>query len=121
MYDAARSYLEIPQRINLLNTRVAVRACALSLLCTFPLTCIQVLQDMLQLLKETVSSRHAERLEQIVIALIVVEISSVHLLHLADISSPYFYSTWHHDYYCGPSGVVEPFNVVISNAIGWSL
>lgn len=30
---------------------------------------------MLQLLKETVSSRHAERLEQIVIALIVVEIS----------------------------------------------
>ena len=29
---------------------------------------------MLQLLKETVSSRHAERLEQIVIALIVVEI-----------------------------------------------
>lgn len=34
----------------------------------------QVLQDMLQLLKETVSSRHAERLEQIVIALIAVEI-----------------------------------------------
>ncbi|KAH9923299.1 hypothetical protein B0H21DRAFT_814964 [Amylocystis lapponica] len=54
LYDAARSYLEIPQRINLLNTRV--------------------LQDMLQLLKETVSSRHAERLEQIVIALIAVEI-----------------------------------------------
>lgn len=39
----------------------------------FPLDS-QVLQDMLQLLKETVSSRHAERLEQIVIALIVVEI-----------------------------------------------
>jgi len=56
LYDAARSYLEIPQRINLLNTRV------------------EVLQDMLQLLKETVSSRHAERLETIVIALIVVEI-----------------------------------------------
>jgi hypothetical protein len=35
----------------------------------------QVLQDMLQLLKESVSSRHAERLEQIVIALIVIEIS----------------------------------------------
>lgn len=34
----------------------------------------QVLQDMLQLLKETVSSRHAERLETIVIWLIVVEI-----------------------------------------------
>ena len=25
LYDAARSYLEIPQRINLLNTRVEVR------------------------------------------------------------------------------------------------
>ncbi|KII91211.1 hypothetical protein PLICRDRAFT_173101 [Plicaturopsis crispa FD-325 SS-3] len=56
LYDAARSYLEIPQRINLLNTRV------------------EVLQDMLQLLKESVSSRHAERLEQIVIALIGIEI-----------------------------------------------
>ncbi|KZT28104.1 DUF155-domain-containing protein [Neolentinus lepideus HHB14362 ss-1] len=56
LYDAARSYLEIPQRINLLNTRV------------------EVLQDMLQLLKESVSSQHAERLEQIVIALIGVEI-----------------------------------------------
>jgi len=56
LYDAARSYLEIPQRINLLNTRV------------------QVLQDMLQLLKESVSSQQAERLERIVIALIGVEI-----------------------------------------------
>ncbi|CCL99102.1 uncharacterized protein FIBRA_01116 [Fibroporia radiculosa] len=58
LYDAARDYLEIPQRIDLLNTRV------------------EVLQDMLQLLKETVSSRHAERLEQIVIALIAVEIGA---------------------------------------------
>ncbi|KDQ60179.1 hypothetical protein JAAARDRAFT_191579 [Jaapia argillacea MUCL 33604] len=56
LYEAARSYLEIPQRINLLNTRV------------------EVLQDMLQLLKESVSSQHSERLEQIVIALIGVEI-----------------------------------------------
>ncbi|KAH8115944.1 DUF155-domain-containing protein [Phellopilus nigrolimitatus] len=56
LYEAARSYLEIPQRVNLLNTRV------------------EVLQDMLQLLKESVSSRHSERLEQIVIALIGVEI-----------------------------------------------
>ncbi|RDB30530.1 Sporulation protein RMD1 [Hypsizygus marmoreus] len=56
LYDAARSYLEIPQRIDLLNTRV------------------EVLQDMLQLLKESVSSKHAERLEQIVIALIAIEI-----------------------------------------------
>ncbi|KAH9962186.1 hypothetical protein BC827DRAFT_1199560 [Russula dissimulans] len=56
LYEAARSYLEIPQRINLLNTRV------------------EVLQDMLQLLKESVSSRHSERLEQIVIVLIALEI-----------------------------------------------
>lgn len=35
---------------------------------------------MLQLLKETVSSRHAERLEQIVIALIGVEIGIDNLL-----------------------------------------
>ncbi|KAI9432982.1 DUF155-domain-containing protein [Lactarius indigo] len=56
LYEAARSYLEIPQRINLLNTRV------------------EVLQDMLQLLKESVSSRYSERLEQIVIALIAIEI-----------------------------------------------
>ncbi|KAG8889471.1 hypothetical protein FRB98_004156 [Tulasnella sp. 332] len=56
LYDAARSYLEIPQRVDLLNARV------------------EVLQDLLGLLKESVSSRHAERLEQIVIALIGVEI-----------------------------------------------
>ncbi|KZS97150.1 DUF155-domain-containing protein [Sistotremastrum niveocremeum HHB9708] len=56
LYEAARSYLEMPQRINLLNSRV------------------EVLQDMLQLLKESVTSRHSEWLEQIVIALLVVEI-----------------------------------------------
>ncbi|KAF8589106.1 DUF155-domain-containing protein [Ramaria rubella] len=56
LYDAARSYLEIPQRTRVLNDRV------------------EVLQDMLQLLKESASSRHAERLEKIVIALIGVEI-----------------------------------------------
>ncbi|KAF8136948.1 hypothetical protein EV363DRAFT_1253257 [Boletus edulis] len=56
LYEAARSYLEVPQRIDLLNTRV------------------EVLQDMLQLLKESVSSRHSERLEQIVIVLIAIEI-----------------------------------------------
>ncbi|KAI6104393.1 hypothetical protein F5141DRAFT_189252 [Pisolithus sp. B1] len=56
LYEAARSYLEIPQRLELLNTR------------------LEVLQDMLQLLKESSSSRHAERLEQIVIALIGIEI-----------------------------------------------
>jgi len=31
---------------------------------------------MLQLLKETVSNKHAERLEQVVIALIAIEISA---------------------------------------------
>ncbi|EJT99243.1 DUF155-domain-containing protein [Dacryopinax primogenitus] len=56
LYAAFRQYLEIPQRIDLLNQRV------------------EVLQDMLQLLKETVSNRHAERLEQIVIVLIGIEI-----------------------------------------------
>jgi len=56
LYDAARSYLEIPQRIDLVNARV------------------EVLQDMLSLLKESVQSKHAERLEQIVIALIGIEI-----------------------------------------------
>lgn len=56
LYEAARSYLEMPQRLELLNTR------------------LEVLQDMLQLLKESSSSRHAERLEQIVIALIGIEI-----------------------------------------------
>jgi hypothetical protein len=69
LYDAARSYLEIPQRITLLNTRV------------------EVLQDMLQLLKESVSSRHAERLEQIVIALIAIEICTCSFLAFP--SSPY--------------------------------
>ncbi|KAI0084717.1 hypothetical protein BDY19DRAFT_997450 [Irpex rosettiformis] len=69
LYDAARSYLEIPQRINLLNTRV------------------EVLQDMLQLLKETVSSRHAERLETIVIWLIVVEIGLGIITILVDLFS----------------------------------
>ena len=69
LYDAARAYLELPQRLDLLNARV------------------EVLQDMLQLLKETVTSRHAERLEQIVIALIAVEIGACPSLHS---SLPFF-------------------------------
>jgi uncharacterized Rmd1/YagE family protein len=51
LYAAARSYLEISQRIDLLNARV------------------DVLQDMLKLLKESVNSSHGERLEEIVIIL----------------------------------------------------
>ncbi|KAG8927818.1 hypothetical protein FRC03_006883 [Tulasnella sp. 419] len=70
LYDAARSYLEIPQRVDLLNARV------------------EVLHDMLRLLKESVSSRHAERLEQIVIFLIGIEI----LLGIATIAIDLFSS-----------------------------
>ena len=55
LYSAARSYLEIPQRIDLLNTRV------------------EVLQDMLQLLKDQVTSSHSEYLEIVVILLIMLE------------------------------------------------
>ncbi|KAG9006552.1 hypothetical protein FRB94_000646 [Tulasnella sp. JGI-2019a] len=72
LYDAARSYLEIPQRVDLLNARV------------------EVLQDLLGLLKESVSSRHAERLEQIVIALIGVEI----ILGIITIAIDLF-ASWH--------------------------
>ncbi|WVQ63471.1 uncharacterized protein L199_001624 [Kwoniella botswanensis] len=56
LYGAARSYLEIGQRVDLLNARV------------------DVLQDMLKLLKESVNSSHGERLEGIVIILIGIEI-----------------------------------------------
>ncbi|GLB39154.1 putative uncharacterised ACR, YagE family COG1723 [Lyophyllum shimeji] len=69
LYEAARSYLEIPQRIDLLNTRV------------------EVLQDMLQLLKESVSSKHAERLEQVIIALIGIEIVLGIITILVDVMS----------------------------------
>lgn len=54
LYNAARSYLEIGQRVELLNARV------------------DVLQDMLKLLKESVNSSHGERLEAIVIFLMCV-------------------------------------------------
>lgn len=47
----------------------------------------QVLQDMLRLLKESVSSRHAERLEQIVIFLIGIEISALSVYHCGDFCS----------------------------------
>jgi len=55
LYDAARSYLEIPQRINLLNTRVEVRPflgsqCvkALTLFCyaRFYKTCFNCLKNL---------------------------------------------------------------------------
>ena len=55
LYAAVRSYLEIPQCIDLLNTRV------------------EVLQDMLQLLKDQVTAGHSEWLGIIVIILIVLE------------------------------------------------
>lgn len=62
---------------------------------------------MLQLLKESVSSRHAERLEQIVIVLIAIEIGpesalgpqSTRCWHV------HFLSAWHHYYPRGSYGV----------------
>lgn len=70
LYDAAREYLELPQRLEVLNGRV------------------DVLQDMLKLLKESVTSRHSERLEQIVIALIAVEIILGLMTIAVDLLSP---------------------------------
>ncbi|KAG8831918.1 hypothetical protein FRC17_002362 [Serendipita sp. 399] len=70
LYDACREYLELPQRLEVLNSRV------------------DVLQDMLKLLKETVASRHSERLEQIVIALIAVEIILGLMTIAVDLFSP---------------------------------
>ncbi|PVG03193.1 DUF155-domain-containing protein, partial [Serendipita vermifera] len=70
LYDAAREYLELPQRLEVLNSRV------------------DVLQDMLKLLKESVTSRHSERLEQIVIALIAVEIVLGLMTIAVDLFSP---------------------------------
>ncbi|WVR08790.1 hypothetical protein IAU60_005848 [Kwoniella sp. DSM 27419] len=68
LYSAARSYLEIGQRVDLLNARV------------------DVLQDMLKLLKESVNSSHGERLEAIVIVLIGIEILLGIITILVDLS-----------------------------------
>ncbi|KIR59111.1 hypothetical protein I312_106037 [Cryptococcus bacillisporus CA1280] len=68
LYNAARSYLEIGQRVELLNARV------------------DVLQDMLKLLKESVNSSHGERLEAIVIFLIGIEIVLGIITILVDLS-----------------------------------
>ncbi|WWC65002.1 uncharacterized protein I303_107616 [Kwoniella dejecticola CBS 10117] len=68
LYGAARSYLEIGQRVDLLNARV------------------DVLQDMLKLLKESVNSSHGERLEGIVIILIGIEIVLGIITILVDLS-----------------------------------
>ncbi|WVQ86279.1 hypothetical protein IAT38_008447 [Cryptococcus sp. DSM 104549] len=68
LYGAARSYLEIGQRVDLLNARV------------------DVLQDMLKLLKESVNSSHGERLEAIVIFLIGIEIVLGIITILVDLS-----------------------------------
>jgi uncharacterized Rmd1/YagE family protein len=57
LYNACRQYLEIGQRIDLLNARV------------------DVLHDMLNLLKESVNSSHGEHLEAIVILLMCVPLT----------------------------------------------
>lgn len=56
IYQAARGYLEITQRVTLLNQR------------------LEVISDLLQMLKEQMGYAHGEYLEFIVIVLIAVEI-----------------------------------------------
>ena len=56
IYSAARTYLEISQRVELLNQRVTV------------------LSDLLEMLKEHLNSAHGETLEWIIIILIAIEI-----------------------------------------------
>ncbi|CAO3689511.1 unnamed protein product [Rhizopus stolonifer] len=56
LYSAIRSYLEISQRVELLNQRV------------------EVISDLLDMLKDHLNSSHGEHLEWIVIWLIVMEI-----------------------------------------------
>ncbi|KAI8909081.1 hypothetical protein EDD86DRAFT_191224 [Gorgonomyces haynaldii] len=56
LYKAIRGYLEIPQRVELLNQRVGV------------------ISDLLDMLKEHLNSSHGEQLEWIVIVLIAFEI-----------------------------------------------
>ncbi|CAG8745554.1 1527_t:CDS:10 [Cetraspora pellucida] len=56
LYSAIRGYLEISQRVELLNQRVAV------------------ISDLLDMLKEHLTSSHGEQLEWIVIVLIAFEI-----------------------------------------------
>lgn len=86
LYQAARSYLEINQRIDLLNARVEVSSVwHLRSSCADALRILQVLQDMLTLLKESVNSSHGEHLETIVIVLIGVEIILGILTILVDV------------------------------------
>jgi uncharacterized Rmd1/YagE family protein len=56
LYNAARGYLEIPQRVELLNQRCGV------------------ISDLLDMLKEHLNSTHGETLEWIIIILIAIEI-----------------------------------------------
>ena len=56
LYVAIRGYLEISQRVDLLNKRVGV------------------ISDLLDMLKEHLNSSHGEQLEWIVIILIAFEI-----------------------------------------------
>lgn len=86
LYQAARSYLEINQRIDLLNARVEASIRFLVLRYTANIMHVyQVLQDMLTLLKESVNSSHGEHLETIVIVLIGVEIILGILTILVDV------------------------------------
>ncbi|BFZ55184.1 sporulation protein rmd1 [Savitreella phatthalungensis] len=68
VYKAARSYLEISQRVSLLNQRV------------------QVISDLLSMLKEQMTHSQGEYLEWIVIILIALEIAIAVLNVIVDVS-----------------------------------
>lgn len=145
MYEAARSYLELPQRIDLLNARVEV-SCEYSRsnydmlereIMNLPyhaspfcssviafnsmllITRLQVLQDMLKLLKESVTSRHGERLEQIVIVLIGIEIRTyLHLLFHCLSLLPY--GGWCIPHSCPIFSILDPFaHTQMDHSIFW--
>ncbi|CAD6444969.1 712b7608-c654-4e53-adc6-c2df83fb40b8 [Sclerotinia trifoliorum] len=68
IYQAVRSYLEMDQRVKLLNER------------------LDVIADLLAVLKDQLSHRHGEKLEWVVIVLIAVEILVAVLNIIVDLS-----------------------------------
>lgn len=68
IYQAVRSYLEMDQRVKLLNER------------------LDVIADLLAVLKDQLSHRHGEKLEWVVIVLIAVEILVAVLNIVVDLS-----------------------------------
>lgn len=68
IYQAVRTYLEMDQRVKLLNDR------------------LDVIADLLAVLKDQLSHRHGEKLEWVVIVLIAVEILVAILNIVVDLS-----------------------------------